>query len=490
MRSRLPWACLGLALAVAAARPALATGYYSGNKGARAAGRAGAFAARADDLSAVIYNPAGLTFIDGTLLQLSNRFSYNSYEYTRAPTLDFGHPEGGVPPYVEFPAVHNETPFQGLEPLLGVASNLGVKDFMFALVVHAPAGVGREQFPALGPQRYMMVSREAIILNYSASAAYKVSDQFGVGASLQWIHVPHLRYSLVIDGNGFPGKANPVWSELDMLSTTTGSDPFTFNAVLGAWYSPTPSFVFGLSGQVIPTQIHTNSTLEIAAQSPNITDSVVLTRDGEDANDVHLSLPLPVTLRAGARYRNLAGLREVFDLELDVVYESWSRVERFDVATNGLTAHLMGQTVDIGDIEVEKHWNDTLSVALGGDYNAIPDRLTVRGGVFFESAVADRAYAHVDFVGGNQLGGTLGASVKFGKLELGLAYEYRQQPTVRVRESEAAVYQEVPGSPCKAPYTDPDNCHPAYIGQPAPAVNAGVYRAHSHSASLDVLYRL
>jgi hypothetical protein len=51
------------------------------------------------------------------------------------------------------------------------------------------------------------------------------------------------------------------------------------------------------------------------------------------------------------------------------------------------------------------------------------------------------------------------------------------------------VFQEVPASSCVAPYTDPAFCHPALIGQPSPKVNAGTYDAHSHVASLDLIYR-
>ena len=82
-------------------------GYYSGNKGARASGRAGAFTARADDLTAVTYNPAGVGRLDGWVLQVGNRFSYNAHAYRRAPTLDWG--ADGVPPYVEFDTVENDT---------------------------------------------------------------------------------------------------------------------------------------------------------------------------------------------------------------------------------------------------------------------------------------------------------------------------------------------------------------------------------------------
>lgn len=478
-----------LLLATVTAPAGAAGGYYSGNQGARAAGRAGAFTAKADDLTAVIYNPAGLARVERTLLQVSNRFSYNASEFTRKPTLDWGNLENGVPPYVEFATARNQEPWQVLDPLVGASSKLGLRDWAFALVAFAPAGASRARFPLDGGQRYLMVRREAIILNYSATAAWKYGDQVGVGASLQWIHVPRLRYSLVIDANQFRAHANPVSSELDMHASTEGSDPFTFNAVLGAWYRPAPYLEFGISGQVIPSQIETKSKLTIDPIRPEIVGEVQLRRSGVPANDVRVTLPLPLTLRAGVRYRELRGERELFDLEFDLSYESWSRVKRFTLDSNGIRASLLAQTLDVGRIEVEKQWRDTLSASLGGDFALIPDRCTLRGGVFYESAVASRPYANVDFAGGQQLGGTVGGSVMLHGVELALSYEYRVQPTLTVSENEARVYQEVPGSSCQPPYTEPNDCHERYLGLPAPPVNAGTFAAHSHSASLDALYR-
>jgi len=472
------------------ASPALAGGYFSGEKGARVAGRAGAFTAKADDVMAVAYNPAGLTHTDGTLIQIGNRFSYNAYSFTRKPTLDWGDLDNGVPPYVEFETVENETPWQALDPLAGVVFRpKALKDWGFALVAYAPPGVAKQRFPVDGGQRYMMVSREATILNYSVSAAWKYHDLFGVGASFQVIAVPKLRYSLVIDGNTLPRDVYPVSSPFDMQATVEGKDLFTPNLVLGGWYRPVPFLELGLSGQVIPASIETESKLAIEPISIGIPGDVELERDGKAANDVSLTLPLPVTARLGIRYRHLVQETEVFDVELDVGYETWSRVERFSVDSGGLTANYLGQRIDVGNIEVEKQWNNTISVQIGGDYAVAPKLATLRGGVFYESPTANPGYSNVDFVGGEQIGAALGGSLFVDRFEIAVAYGIRCQPPVSVDERNARVYQEVPASLCEPPYTDTDSCHPEYLGRPGVPVNAGTYKAHTHSASLDVLYR-
>ena len=61
----------------------------------------------------------------------------------------------------------------------------------------------------------MMVSREAVILVTAASAAWQPIETLAIGASAQLLHVPRLRYQLVIDARPFPGEVHPVSSELD-----------------------------------------------------------------------------------------------------------------------------------------------------------------------------------------------------------------------------------------------------------------------------------
>lgn len=477
---------LAFSVAAAAASPAHAGGYFSGWKGARAAGRAGAFAVKADDLSAAALNPAGLARIESNTIQVSNRFSYNSHSFTRQPTLDWGDLDNGVPPYVVFDEVQNDKPWQLLDPLIGVSTKFGLRDWVFALVSYSPAGVARQEFPVDGAQRYMMVSRDAQIINHTANAAFRVSDEFAVGASLQWIIVPKLDYSLIIDGDPF--DQNPVSSPLDMVASLSGSDTFTPNAILGAWYRPAPFLELGVSGQIIPADIRTQSTLSVEPLGSGFSTDVVLQRDFQPANDVQLSLPLPLTARLGVRYIQHRAARELFDIELNLVYETLSRVERFTMDGSGLRARFEGQDVDIGLIEVEKHWRDTFAVLLGGDYAAVPNLLSLRGGLFYETGVAPRAYSNVDFVNGQQLGGTLGGSLLLDQFEVALSYEYRHQPTVHLTEGEGQVYVEAVASNCQPPYDDAP-CNEPYFGQPAPTVNAGTYRAHSHIASLDVLYR-
>lgn len=84
----------GAALALllcAAAGPAGAAGFAIYEQGARAMGGAGAFTARADDPSAIYFNPAGLAHLEGGALLLSpNLIHYKSEFAGTAPAPGFG----------------------------------------------------------------------------------------------------------------------------------------------------------------------------------------------------------------------------------------------------------------------------------------------------------------------------------------------------------------------------------------------------------------
>jgi long-chain fatty acid transport protein len=488
-----PNRCLGIVATTLASSALLASvafaegGYFGGQNGARAAGRSGAFAARADDLGAMMFNPAGLANLDGTMVQLANQLSYNAYSYTRAPTTDYGKVPNsdGSYPTATFTTVHNQQPWQTALPMLGVVSRLGLTNWTFALAASAPSGIGSEEYPEDGAQRFMLVKREAIILSYAASAAWRHGDVFGIGATAQWIHVPRLIYSLMVDGTRSPGEINPVSSPVEILTTIHGSDPMTLNAIVGAWFRPTPAFEVAASGQILPAKIVAHSTLSL---EPRGTGLGTL-KTGSGADDVTVTLPLPLLARVAARYRHLVAGLELFDLELDVEYETWSRVDRFTVDAHHLRVDYSGDHIFIDQIQIDKQWQDTVAVKLGGDYAAIPGRLTLRAGAFYVTPTAPTAYTSLDFSTAAVRGGSLGASVLFGQVELSLAYQLRVQPTVNVAESDGRVYQQVPGSACTSPYTDTDNCNSHTLGTPGPVVNAGTYQATSHLVLLDLIYR-
>ena len=71
--------------------------------------------------------------------------------------------------------------------------------------------------------------------------------------------------------------------------------------------------------------------------------------------------------RFGARYRHLSGQTEIWDLELNIVYEGWS--SRYDAKLTGAVE--LSVPRELNDVTIEKGWQDMVSFRLGGTWNAI-----------------------------------------------------------------------------------------------------------------------
>jgi len=492
VRERGPRINLGttaLLLLVGLSPTALAGGFQIGDQGARAMGRAGAFAARADDLSAIEYNPAGLARLRGTRLYLGNRFSLVNEEFRRAPTLDWSEAFHGVPDYLTFEPVKNGERGHLLQPMVAMGSDFGLDDWAFALGVYTPAGVGKQSFPEDGPQRYMLSERETRILYYNLSAAWKLRDVFGVGLSLQWVDVSLIRLGLTVDGTVSPGVVYPDGGPFDIRALVEGSDRSGVSGILGLWYRPVPALELALSGRFLPVWLDAKSELSLAPVTLDLDQPIALLRNGEPADDVTLSMVLPPSARLGVRYVHRTGDVERFDVELDATWEGTSMVDAYRVRGDGLVAEVLGERIPIDRIDVPKRWRDTWSLRLGGDVAVVPGWFSLRGGGFWESPTALPAYSYIDFFSGHRFGAAAGLSVTFLGVDLSASYTWVFQMPVVVSESDSKVSQQVPGSPCEAPYTSPTLCDPHYRGRAAAPANAGTYLSDYHFISAAISYK-
>lgn len=495
-RPEVSFASAGLVMTLGlASPPAHAAGFYAGPIGTKAVGRGGAFVARADDLSAAFYNPAGLAKRTGPLqLQVENKTSYSSLTFGRDPTHE-GPTESS--PLVDFEVSENQRRWRPWGPLVGVASNLGLRDFTFALMSFTPSGAANTEFPLEGGQKYLLVKRDVLVVNTSLSAAFRLRPNVAIGISAQAVSVPSINYQLIIDNTPGTGVSvyNPVSSALDMMTTLRASDPFTLNLTAGLWARPDEHLELGLSAQVLPANIDARGTLGVVPVFPatvellgglrppvSAEDAVQLSRDGQPANDIRLKLPLPLTFRAGARFVDpRADGSERFDVEVNATYETWSRVDAFTMYGDNLEARFVAiaaTPIPLDRISVPKHWQDSLTVAVGSDISPEGLPLTVRGGAYYETPVTPKPYAHVDFPGGAHLGAAIGLTLPLGPVALNVAYERRQMLSFHVSESEGEVRQLKPNL----------GANPLPAASP-PVVNAGTYTYGSHNLALGLEWR-
>ncbi|MBC8072807.1 MAG: outer membrane protein transport protein [Deltaproteobacteria bacterium] len=443
---------LGALLLACAGAPTLAHagGFEIPDTGARAVGRGGAMAVGVEDLTAMHYNPGALAKQRGTTLLYNHNLTFHRASFARAPLTSS---VWGVDQ--SFARVDDAKKVFPLGLFAVVGTDFGLKNWTFAAGVYGPSAVGAHDYPDYGPQSFQLTEMSVLLAYYNLSAAWKWRDKFGIGATLQWVDMIQMKYSLVVDGAA-SDELHPVPGEDTQLTTALNlKDHTAATALLGLWYRPHRRVELGIASRVVPVFLKARGGVDVDK-------STLVTRDIR----VELPLTLPANLRAGVRYiheiERAGKTRRWFDLELDVFYENWSTIENFELRFDGA---ISGQ--ELGTLKVPKQWKDTVSVRLGGDFIALPPYLTVRAGGFFESPTQDKQYSHLDFPAFMRGGIGAGASAGAKGVYFTVGYMHVFQETRTISEAQAQVFQQRPLAPC------PAECD-GLSGVPA---NAGTFRS-------------
>lgn len=461
----------GLALAPSAR----AGGLEVPDRGVRSIARGGAFVARADDATAVDYNPGALSKLRGFHLTYNHDLLWSHSRFTRAESSipsAIDPAEYGVEPNEP---VENGDPLFPLGAFLAATHDFGLDGFTFAFSAYGPHASGKQSWPVKGGQRYMLTELEALLAYAGPSVAWG-TDEYGVGATLQYVAMPSLKYSLVVDGQPGPDPGypvNPYVSSSDVEATLELSDWFSYTAIVGAWWRPMPDVEIGLSGRVIPVVLNGEGDIKLR----NVPDQTEFAEEDLEVPGGHASLEivLPPTARLGARYRHLEGDREVFDVEIDLVYEAWHLVEAYEVDLEGQIILLANEPAQ--DVTIEKRWRDTFSVRIGSTVSVVPDRLRLSAGGFWERGASPHNYTHLDFLSLDRIGLGGGAEVTIGdvggtRFDVAVSYSHIFQEDRTVTEERGKVVQQRPVAQC------PGECD-GFTGVPA---NAGEFES-----SYDVL---
>ena len=136
-----------LAAVLSGAEQARAGGFEMPDNGAQAVGRGGTFVAKADDGTAIYFNPAGLARQRGTRLYAGGNFFFHSFSFQRAGSFP-DDPNDARTPWGDraYPLVSNASgPF--FAPFLAVSTDFGTFDrFTVAAGIFGPPSVGNRTF--------------------------------------------------------------------------------------------------------------------------------------------------------------------------------------------------------------------------------------------------------------------------------------------------------------------------------------------------------
>jgi len=424
----------------------MAGGLFVPGYGSQGQPRAGAFVAKADDASALFYNPAGLAKQRGTSIHLG--FNLLDFDQTYQRTGSYELPSDGeaLPwtgdPYPE--VSDNSTPaigvggFQGI-PTFGLVTDLGGR----SPVVLAVGLIAEHAFPereyaenyqfedpstAPPPNRYDVIEQDVSVAFPSIGAGYRITPQIDVGVRLSW-------------GFGGAKATQYLWGlrnyeedvRYDGVFGADVHDNFIPAGSVGALYRPVDFIEIGAAYQT-ERSVHFKgdgtAVLGSRLAAPGgMPDFIVPELDAPrcagggtvTALKTCLNLTLPQTASLGARYilRDGAG-GERGDVELDVVWEDWSAGSDIEVIVDGKS----GLTnLPLQPALVRHGFQDTVSIRLGGAYgfDVGHNRLIARAGAAYDTAAAPESWTRLDIDGFART--TLGAGVAYEtsslRLELG-----------------------------------------------------------------------
>jgi long-chain fatty acid transport protein len=326
-----------LALGLALPGAVLASGYSIYEQGARAMANAGAFTARADDPSALFFNPAGIVQLKG------KRFSLG----TTAVFLTGS----------EFDSDLTGNSFDQVDNM-GWPSNLyytqSVGDrYAWGVSLTSPFGLKTEWANDFDG-RYISRESNVAVLNFNANFAWSFAKTWSAAVGVDFTRADIRELSRNID---FGALGAP-----DGFTSLSGDgDDVGWNLAL-RWGNAKGWRWGGSFRSKMQPEIEGDVKFE------NIPGAVAgfFPSGGAKAD-----LPLPATFVTGVAY-----VKGKWEGEFDVLWTDWSEFDhlRIDIENN---------TVLVGDIDQTEEWNDTYSFRVGYAYH-LNDRQQYRLGAYFD----------------------------------------------------------------------------------------------------------
>lgn len=319
-----------------------ASGFFVYHQDTKAQGQAGAFTAQADNPSAIYYNPAGMSQLDGTQVSIGSRFFRLETEYKNI----LGEKQNLEAGWEAVPSGF-------------ITSKFGTEKFTFGLGAYAPYGLST-RWSDTGLLRYAATYTSLKLFDINPSVAFQIVPEFSIGAGVDYYNA----YSYVSEL-----ETNFVAADAETKADVSG-DGWGFN--LGAMWKPHPKHSFGAAYRS-KVDIECTGDLTTKGIPAGLGYPSILTYDVKtDAN-------MPQIASFGYAFRPVEKLK----LEADVY---WVGFSIFDKAT------IKERHTDTILSNAEKDWNDTFIFALGGEY-LLTDHWALRAGYSYQqNAVPEKTF--------------------------------------------------------------------------------------------------
>ncbi len=296
---------------------------------AAAAGQGNAFVAQADDASAIHYNPAGLSQVNGVQVVTGTTLLGGSVKFT-SPTGtdsrgDFGGSIASPPPSYSYVSANLGS--LGWDALSNVTVGLGL---------NSPFGLNI-RYPVDGPFNTAVTSAALPLIDIKPTVAYKFNDQLAIGVSADiytfasFLGQGHAEQKQILGGASaeFNGKGTGAGATFSLLYTPLRNNDGKPVASVGLVYRT--QAVVPLSGSFLV--------------------------NGEKVADASTNLVLPQIYTGAIAIWPVRTSEREWKLELDVEYVGWKSNRDLDI-------HLSPG----GVFPQPQQWKTVPVVAIGTEY--------------------------------------------------------------------------------------------------------------------------
>lgn len=408
-------AVLSSFLLLACAPSAQAGGFFVPLGGVHNTGRAGAAVVSTRDPNAIAYNPALIALNDGHQLLADITWAMLNLEYTRASQVE---PNGSVTSYA---TIKNEAVGITIPQVL-FTTDFGTDSFGLGVGLFPPNSAPAK-YPSDGPQRYVIVDMaNTIAFTTELAFAWRPHPRFSVGAGIQ--NVTFVFRGTGISSTYFGVLAAAEDPDMDCYVTVNAADYFTPSANFGIWAEPVDGFELGASFQLFADLQSKNGSFKSAL--PN---HYVYERSELQGSKMDLTMSLPWSVKFGLRYHH----HNIFDIEVDAWYTRWSRHKEIKIYPHDvwLRHNALVDDVHVGNFTIPRNMKDTWGIAIGSDWNILPE-LTVRAGFLYESGAAADEYYSTFLYDNHKFSPTIGVSytLDFVRFDFAFAHVHQLPKTV------------------------------------------------------------
>lgn len=317
---------------ITAVLPILAGGYGTNTQGTQAMGSLGAFTARAEDGSAVFYNPAGLANL---------RFSEIAFAVNGTTSRSYYSNNG-----------QNQWSSEIKTDLLPSAfANFKAGRFGFGVGSATTQNYDIEWDDADYPGRFMAQGGAFSVRDFFAGIAFSITDELSIGATYRNAQAEFEHNRVLADQ--IPNSGGLFYDTLERFDGDGDGDGFIF----GLQYYRNRKFSIGVA-------YHTEVDLDLDgghlySQYSAFDDNRAVNAFNQNFQNGNFrtTMTLPSRYQLGFSTRITVRTR----LEVDLVRENWSSVQTIDLATQDRSGTATTQTLT-------RLWDDAYSLRISGDF--------------------------------------------------------------------------------------------------------------------------